>query len=54
MSADVAVTADRLGHLADGLRALLPKKEPRLEAANPRAESSLADAALPGSHAAVA
>jgi hypothetical protein len=40
--------------LADELRALLPKKEPRLEAAGTRAESSLAGATLPGTRAAVA
>jgi methyl-accepting chemotaxis protein len=54
MSADVAVTADQLGQLADELRALLPKKEPRLEAAGTRTEPALAGAPLDGSHAAVA
>jgi hypothetical protein len=28
MSEEVAMTADRLGQLAEGLRALAPKKEP--------------------------
>jgi methyl-accepting chemotaxis protein len=54
MSADVAVTADQLAQLADELRALLPKKEPRSEPTAPKAESSLAGAPLPGTHAAVA
>jgi methyl-accepting chemotaxis protein len=52
MSADVAVTADKLGQLADELRALLPKKEPRAEPAGPRAGPALTP--LPGTHAAVA
>ncbi len=35
MSAGVAVTADQLGHLADELRELLPRKEPSLAAPSP-------------------
>jgi methyl-accepting chemotaxis protein len=54
MSADVAVTADQLAQLADELRALLPKKESRTEPTAPRPEPTLAGAALPGTHAAVA
>jgi methyl-accepting chemotaxis protein len=54
MSADVAVTADQLAQLADELRKMLPKKEPRTEPTAPRPEPSLAGATLPGQHAAVA
>lgn len=55
MSADVAITADRLGQLADELRALLPRKEPRSEPpATAEAGSSLANASLTGRHIVVA
>ncbi|MDY7230238.1 methyl-accepting chemotaxis protein [Hyalangium rubrum] len=55
MSADVAITADRLGQLADELRALLPRKEARAEPpATPNAGPSLADSPLAGQHVVVA
>ncbi len=54
MSADVAITADRLAQLADGLRALLPKKEVRAEPSSPGAEQPMNDSPLPGTHPVVA
>jgi methyl-accepting chemotaxis protein len=54
MSADVAITADQLALLADELRAMLPRQEPRSEPTASRPEPALSGAALPGTRAAVA
>jgi methyl-accepting chemotaxis protein len=40
MSEDVAITADRLGQLAEALRELLPKKEPKPAALEPQTAPS--------------
>jgi len=52
MSEDVAITADRLGQLAEALRELLPKKEPKPSAPGPQVAPT-PEAPLPG-HPAVA
>lgn len=53
MSADVASAADRLGQLAEALRALLPKKEPSPKPPEAQGTSVTVDP-LPGPHMAVA
>ncbi|MBN1209146.1 MAG: methyl-accepting chemotaxis protein [Myxococcaceae bacterium] len=54
MSEDVAVTADRLGHLAEELRALLPRREPESEPQQPPAAKPVEGPPLPSPQAAVA
>lgn len=53
MSEEVALTADRLGQLAEGLRALAPKQEPASKPPEPPAKPA-PNGALPDPHVAVA
>jgi hypothetical protein len=53
MSENVAITADRLGQLAEGLRSLVPKKEPQSTPPEPQVERA-PNGPLPGPHAAMA
>jgi methyl-accepting chemotaxis protein len=54
MSDDVAITSERLGQLAEGLRALMPKKDSGLPPPQPQAEQAVAEGPLQGPRAAVA
>lgn len=54
MSQDVAITADRLGQLAEELRALLPKKEQEPQVQEPQGPSPTSESPLQAPHAAVA
>jgi methyl-accepting chemotaxis protein len=53
MSEEVAITADRLGQLAEGLRALVPKKEPGSKPPEPQAKPA-PNGSLTDPHVAVA